>query len=508
LDQLAYTHLVRRLEHDSNFHPAAFRSKVLLVSASAYLALFGVLIAIATLLYLGLHWAQNHRSSYNMLRFGLFALIMLPVFWVVFRSFFMRLPAPEGRPIRREEAPKLFETLDKIRLKLKGPKIHQVLIDSEYNAAISQLPRFGLFGPHTNYLILGLPYLLGVTHKEMLATVAHEYGHLCGNHGKLGAWVYRQRRTFGALYEQVRDSSDDNWIQAGMARALGKFMPYYNAYTFVLSRQDEYEADRTASQIVGASANAHCLVRDALLGRWVHQDFWPKLYQQAETAMRPSFMPFSAMRMAFKASYEQWATAERLAEALAEKSNLNDTHPALSERIAATGQKAILPTCIEVSAADVLLGGTTTKTLIAEFDQDWWSKESKKWEARCKYVFRSKARLQELSAVPLAQVALLDLQEFALLIAEFDTPQAAKPVLEHLLKQTGGPYPKAAFVYGHILLDEGNGRGLEHLESAAANDRRLVEQVAQLGYDFLMKHQGEYAAHAWWKKIMPVQASD
>jgi hypothetical protein len=224
--------------------------------------------------------------------------------------------------------------------------------------------------------------------------------------------------------------------------------------------------------------------------------------------MRPSFMPFSAMRMAFKASYEQWATAERLAEAMAEKSNLNDTHPALSDRIEAIAQKAALPSCIEVSAADALLGGTTTKTLIAEFDQEWWSKESKKWETRCKYVFRSKARLKELSALPLSKVALLDLQEFALLIAEFDTPHAAKPVLEHLLKQAGGPFPKAAFVYGHILLDEDNGRGLEHLEHAAANDRRLIEQAAQLGYDFLLKHQGDYAAHVWWKKIMPDQASD
>lgn len=503
MDQQAYTHLVRRLELDANFHPSAFRRKVILISCSAYLALFATLSIVASLLYYGFHWAKAHHSNYNMLRFGVFALFMLPLFWLALRMFFMRLPAPEGRLISREEAPKLFATLDKMRQKLQGPKIHHVLIDGEYNAAISQLPRFGLFGPHTNYLMLGLPYLLGVSHKEMLATVAHEYGHLCGNHGKLGAWVYRQRRTFGALYEQVRNSAADNWVQAGMATALQRFMPYYNAYTFVLSRQDEYEADHTASQLVGAAVNANGLVRDALLGRWIHQDFWPRLYRQADQAMQPNFMPYATMRMAFKASYELWATPERLASALAEKSGLDDTHPALKERLEATGQPAVLPGCVEISAAEILLGAATSKILIAEFDQAWWSKERKKWESRCKYVFRSRARLSQLSALPLSEVPLLDLQEFALLIAEFETPLAAKPVLEHLLRQNGGPFPKAAFVYGQILLGEGNGRGLEYLEAAAANDRSLVEESAALGYDYLVKNQSEYAAHAWWKKMTP-----
>jgi hypothetical protein len=86
--------------------------------------------------------------------------------------------------------------------------------------------------------------------------------------------------------------------------------------------------------------------------------------------------------------------------------------------------------------------------------------------------------------------------------SEFEAPQAAKPVLEHLLKQDGGPFPKAAFIYGRILLDENNMRGLDHLEAAAARDRSLVDDVAHIGYHYLLKTQSEYAARAWWEKIM------
>ncbi len=508
MDQRDYTQLVRQLEVDSTISPTAFRTKVVLISSSAYIALFGTLITLALLIYFGFSWAREHHSTQGMIRIGLFGVVMLPVFYAVLRMFFMHLTPPEGRFITRDEAPKLFGKLDKMRKKLQGPPIHRVLINGEYNAAISQLPRFGLFGGHTNYLMLGLPYLLGVTNKEMLATIAHEYGHLCGNHGKMGAWVYRQRRTFGALYDQVRNASEDNWVHGGMTRALDRFMPYFNAYTFVLSRQNEYEADQTASQLVGADINANGLVRDALLGRWIHEEFWPKLYKQADVAMRPSFMPFNAMRTAFRASYHQWATPERLSAAWMEDSGLLDTHPALRDRVEATGEPAVLPACVEITAAEALLGASLSKRLIEEFDQDWWKNENKAWEARCKYATRSRARLQELSALPLVQVPLQDLQEFALLKSEFETPQAAKPVLEHLLKQEGGPFPKAAFIYGRILLDENNVRGLDHLETAAGRDRSLVDEAAHIGYYYLLKAQSEYAARAWWEKIMPLQDDD
>ncbi len=505
MNKQEYMQLVRRLEVDSTISPAAFRTKVILISASAYLVLLATLACVTVLIWLCFSSARDGQSTFTMIRLGVLALVMLPLFFVVLRMFFMRLPKPAGRRLTRAEAPLLFEALARMRRRLNGPPIHHVLINDEYNAAMSQLPRFGMFAGHSNYLMLGLPYLLGVPVKEMLATVAHEYGHLAGNHGKLGAWVYRQRRTFGALHEQVCDAADASVVHAGIATALNRFMPYYNAYTFVLSRQNEYEADHTATQLIGSEINAAGLVRDALLGRWIHEEFWPKLYKQADHAMRPSFMPFKSMRTAFKAGYEQWARPERLAAALMEKSGLHDTHPALRERVEATGEAATLPLCVDVTAAEVLLGATTSKVLIDEFDQNWWKNGSKRWEARCRYANRSRARLTALSIRAIEDVPLQDLQELALLRAEFVSPLAAKPVLEHLLRQEGGPFPKAEFIYGRILLDEGSELGLTHLETAARHDRSLVDEAAHLGFFHLLRHQGEVAARAWWERMLPAQ---
>lgn len=502
MDQHTYEGMIEQLEAEATHGPAAFRTKVLLLSATAYLSLFGGLLLLALLVYFGAGWAMDRQRIAYLIHIGWIAIFLVPIFFVVARVFFMRLEPPQGRHLTRQEAPKLFEVLDKMRRKLKGPPIHHVLIDREYNAAIAQLPRWGLFGPTTNYLMLGLPYLLGVPPKEMLATVAHEYGHLCGSHGKLGAWVYRQRRTLGALYAQLQQHAGKSFVHSYMMLALNVFMPYYNAYTFVMSRQNEYEADQTATDLLSAEVNARGLIRDTLLGRWIHETFWPRLWALADSWARPSFMPFSAMRTAFQAGYDEWATRERLNEAWRRNSDWHDTHPALRDRVEATGQPCALPGRIEHTAAEALLG-TTAKRLIDEFDQAWWKEVKKDWEARYQYATRSKTRLKELAARPMSDLALHEQQEYALLTAEFESPAAAKPILEHLMAQPGGPFPKPAYIYGSILLDEGNDVGLNHLQSAAIGDANLLHDAAQRGYAYLYEKRGEAAAQAWWDKLFP-----
>ncbi|MDR2112444.1 MAG: hypothetical protein LBQ62_04985, partial [Candidatus Accumulibacter sp.] len=155
MDQRQYFLLVKRLEVDATVSPGAYRSKVLLLSSAAYVVLFGMLLVIAALIYLGIRSAYMEQRMGALIRIGLFGLVMAPVFFVVLRMFFTRLAPPEGRPLTRAEAPKLFGVLDKMRKRLKGAPIHRVLIDDNFNAAIFQRPRWGLFGGHTNYLILG-----------------------------------------------------------------------------------------------------------------------------------------------------------------------------------------------------------------------------------------------------------------------------------------------------------------------------------------------------------------
>ncbi len=503
MDSKAFEHLVRRLELDSHASPAAFRRKVIAISLAAYVVLFGALAGLIALFITLMQWALASHRTVATIKIGLFGLFLLPLIFIVLRVMLMRLERPTGRELTRNEAPKLFDILDKLYAKLKGPAIHHVLVTDDYNAAICQHARFGIFGGYRNYLIVGLPYLLGATPKEMLSVLAHEYGHLCGNHGKASAWVYRQRRLFVSLYEHVEDGAGDNLLSGAIAGTLKRFFPYYSAYTFVLARQDEYEADRTAAGMAGRTATAQGLVRGHLLGDWVGRTFWPKLYAHADRAEQPPFMPFASMRMAFKANHDEWATRSALDAAWAQASGVEDTHPCLRERLDAIGAPPALPQPVESSAADVMLAAGVGKQLEAELDKQWWEANGRGWRERFRHVSQAQLRIGELSARPADQLTVPDLQELALLKFEFEGGAAAKPVLAEQLKRPGGPFPTASLLYGRILLEQGHRQGLAHLRDAALNDRRLLEEAAQRGYHFLLEKEGEAAANQWWSSVVP-----
>ena len=77
--------------------------------------------------------------------------------------------------------------------------------------------------------------------------------------------------------------------------------------------------------------------------------------------------------------------------------------------------------------APVVMLGATAKSLAEEFDKAWWQEEKNSWTARHHYVIRSRQRLQELAVLSLNALPLHDLQELALLKAEFESAQASKP---------------------------------------------------------------------------------
>lgn len=502
MDALKYEHLVLGLEGSSKSDPAAFRLRVILISCLAYIILFALLTALGLLVYWLFGYARERHNTFTMVKIGLFALVLLPIFWVTLRAFFTRIRPPEGRAVTREEAPRLFEALDKIRQRLKGPPIDQVLVDDQYNAAICQVPRLGLFGWHRNYLLIGLPYLLGTPTQEALATLAHEYGHLSGEHGKMGSWIYRQRLTFSAIHQQVSDAGETDWVSGLLSGLLDRFAPYYNAYTFVLSRQQEYEADAAASRIAGEAANANGLVRDILLGRWIGEVYWRRLYDQADEHHKPRFLPFSAMRTAFAAAHAEWATADRLRAALKEDSGLHDTHPCLRERLEAMECKPALPAISERCAADSLLGSATTKALIEAFDRDWWESNRNEWQAHFQRRSEDKLRLARLSAQEPASLIAGDLHDLADLQYRLGDPQQALALVNMLSLRSDAPVAKCGLLKGRILLYLENDAGLDCLVQAMRSDARLSDDCLRAGYAYLSRREGEAAAEAWVQSIV------
>jgi hypothetical protein len=94
--------------------------------------------------------------------------------------------------------------------------------------------------------------------------VAHEYGHLAGAHGHFSAFIYRLRLTWGTV--QAFTDQVQGWLGRLVAPLVRWYAPYFNAYTFVLARADEYQADAASAELVGRAHAASALKRVNLVG--------------------------------------------------------------------------------------------------------------------------------------------------------------------------------------------------------------------------------------------------
>src|SRR5687768_18598784 len=65
------------------------------------------------------------------------------------------------------------------------------------------------------------------------------------------------------------------------------YAPYFAAYSFVLARSREYEADRTSVQLCGKENAAGALIKVQLRDKSLSEEFWPAFFKRAGTEAEP-----------------------------------------------------------------------------------------------------------------------------------------------------------------------------------------------------------------------------
>jgi len=394
MERADFIHLVRLSEQASARNSQAYRRSVAAFAALGYAWVVGCLLLAGGILFYALSGLLRGH-----LRTGaVWAVIAAAgLLWTSLRALWCRLEEPEGVLLAPADAPALFKALERIRHKIKGPPIHRVRLDAAFNASISQHPRFGLFGGAVNHLTIGLPLLMALDRPRLLAVLAHEYGHLRGDHGRFAAWIYRTRLSWAKLDDGLRDGSGA--AAAATQAFLRWYFPRFSAKTFALARQDEYEADRISGKLVGKEHAAAALTEIAVKGRWLVQKFWPAHWGAAAGNALPTG-PYAAMaRLLALPPPDDFARAT-LRQALREISDVTDTHPVLRDRLEALGASRHLPAWSANSALNLL--NANGAKWIAQFDKDWCRSNASDWKQHHAYLGRVQARVRELAAGNLA----------------------------------------------------------------------------------------------------------
>lgn len=485
--------LIHRLEGYSQDHRHRYKAKVALIALAGYayvLLVFGLAISLAVWLVFSLLQGGSGQVARLKVVAGLVILSA-----IILRSFWVRFDPPTGIAITREHAPRLFALLDKFSSALAAPRIYHVLVVNDLNAGITQVPKLGIFGWHHNYLLIGYPLMLSTTPAQFRAVLAHELGHLGHQHSRFAGWIYRVRTMWSKLLTDLE--SRKHWGSFLFSKFVGWYAPFFNAYSFVLARAQEYEADRQAAKLVGP----HC-VKDALaslevISRILSESFWPTLNRKAVDNSVPPASHLQEMARTFKTPLPRELVEQWFTEALQNRTGYANTHPSLSDRFYAldqlpdkkqvTGHSAKIPQLLgpqDVSALTHYLG-LHAEEVRAQLDRQWLELVGEQWRLRHFEMTVARKRCQQLSDKSAGEILSQDeLWEYACQLEVLERENAAVPILQRLLA-AHPTHASGNFALGRLLLARGEQEGIKYLEAAMAVDRNALIPGYRLVAKFL-----------------------
>lgn len=489
-----FEQLTRQLEKDSAQHPELYRLKLLALTLLGH----AYVVSLLLLALVSIAWALLELSHGELLSAGRSTLLAGFAAILLLRATRIKQPEPAGQQLLPADAPQLFGVIDRIRRKVRGPRIHRVVINDEFNAAIFRAPRLGILGWHRNTLIIGLPLMQALSRRDFAAILAHEYGHLSREHGRLDTWIYHSRMLWAQV--QAGFQPDDSFIEKLLTRFLRWYIPLFQAYSFVQARRDEYEADRIAANVVGRQTMADALIAQAIRGRFIEERFWQELWKRADHTPQPPFLPHASMRTALKLGLAPEDARRWFDEAMLNYTSTQDTHPCLRDRILNLDTSAELPPEALHSAAQSLLGPEFLNRLQQQFDQLWLAHNAQAWRLRHHAASSAREIVQRMEGQPTHNLGPAELAHYALALETLERSDEALPLLCAAADHPHGS-AEAAMAAARLLCERNDENLTRYLELAVLRNHDLSEHASQKVTDFFTRRGEADKARLWWEKL-------
>jgi Zn-dependent protease with chaperone function len=491
--RVRFERLVREAEASIASNPRGYKLRLIMLALLGYAVLFGT-VALLLGLIGGTLWGALASTAFLILLLKKKLIIpLLAVIWVILRSLWIRVEAPTGFVAQAGGFPALHAEVEALRRLLDTPAVHEIILTDDFNAGVAQTPRLGVLGWPRNTLLIGLPLLLTLSSEQARAVLAHEFGHLSGNHSAFSAWIYRLRlswyRVMGA-FDQAQ-----GFGTTLLRRFFNWYAPYFNAYSFALARGNEYEADAISVRLTSVKAAAQALVSTHVRSDALHQHYWRPLLKRADSSPDPEQRPFSGLaRFLQDNPLPREEVLNRIRKAVERETDHADTHPALRDRLDAIQAPPVLPGMVERSAAEAWLGPRLSDVL-SEFDRNWLERNREPWRQRFEYVQDALRSLKQLAARPDAELSQEERWNLAAWTEEFSPEEDALP-LYRKYAQHAPEDRDADFAIGRILLERNNPAGLAHLERAM-EQLHLALPACELAYDYWLRAGERNRADLW-----------
>ncbi len=481
--------LVERIEARYGARPRALALRTAVWLVVGYAGFLCWLLAVVVMSGLFLAGAVAVDSFAGLLLLALGALLLTVGSLQVFLFLWVTTPAPQGRKLTAVEFPELFECVHRVRRGCGAARVHQVVATIDFNAGVSEAPRLGVFGWSRRSLLLGLPLLETLSTAQIESVLAHEFAHLSARHGRFTTWIYRLCRTWETVFQALQ-APPRSGAERKLRRVLGWFVnwywPRFNAYAFVLSRANEYMADRCAAEWNGAELAASVQWTLDCVDARLREKFWPDTWQGANTQPEPPEDIVERL-LAHLAAAPEPADAARWMEQTARRLTDNaHTHPSFTDRVGALGWEPEsfirqgFPRPARPSAAEALCGGSLA-TLRRDISGQWRNDVGDTWRGRYRRAAALQRQLATMDeATDADQQNVERLWDRARTLIDLEGPRAAEPLLRQLLALRPA-HSEANYVLGRHLLEQGAQDGEQHLLSILENDDdQLIPHACQV----------------------------
>src|SRR5574343_104418 len=206
--------------------------------------------------------------------------VLILIFLVKFMFQKTKTDLSSYTEITRAQEPQLFAFIDAIVKEANTDFPKHVYLSPEVNASVFYNSSFwSMFFPVRKNLHIGMGLINSVTHDELKAILAHEFGHFSQKSMKVGSYVYHVNHIiYNLLYD---NGSYDVMVQKlanvssyfvlfitiaikiieGIQWMLQKMYAFVNKKYLALSREMEFHADAVAAHIAGVSPVESSLLR-------------------------------------------------------------------------------------------------------------------------------------------------------------------------------------------------------------------------------------------------------
>lgn len=285
----------------------------------------------------------------------------------------LRFGLPAGRPLTRDEAPRLYQMLADLSDACGTPAIHAVLLDDGLDVRVVHAPRSGLSPFTRRTLIIGLPVLQTVAPAHLRVLLARCIGQYSPRSRVLGIWLHHLNDIW-QQYAELRNHG------SAPARLIGLFFsayaPLYRTISLGIARRAELHADSCALTVINDQETVegisfHAASRDFLTTR-----YWPTIERMAaRNDDKEKFLPYRHMTEVTLKGLDAANLDATLTRLYNEEDGLHE-RPGFAERLENIGHARPVPLrAIELTAASCLLERTLPE-IVGWFDKRWLRERS------------------------------------------------------------------------------------------------------------------------------------